>query len=1080
MIRSAVHRPYLVLVATLVLVVLATISARRLAADLLPSFDTPAVQIVTFYPGMPPVVMERDIMSRLERWTGQSVGIEHQEARAMLGVSIVKDFFREDISLETAMSQATSYAVSDMFYLPPGTIPPMLMPFDPTASVPLCLVTVSSDTMTEKELYDVAYYELRNRLQAIQGVIAPAVYGGKLRRILAYVDREKLAARGLSPTDVVNALHEQSVFVPAGNMKAGDTDFQIFANAMPEKVAEFDDIPIAVRDGRTVFMRDVAKVQDASQVQSNIVRINGRRQVYIPIYRQPGANTLEIVDAIRDRLERIGDRLREMDARASDLVLEINLDQSVYVRRSLDSLQLAGLLGALLAGLVVAVFLRSLRGTLMIVLAIPLGVGAALLGMFFADQTLNAMTLGGLALAVGILVDQSIVVLENVVRHRRQGKSPVNAAIDGAREVAGPMIVATLTFTVVFYPVVFLSGMAKFLFTPLALAASFAIIASLVVALTIIPTYCARFLVVRGTSEDGDESSRLGRAYARVLAGVLRVRWLVLIGAVVLTGFSVRQAAHSGTELFPRVDSGQFQIYVRLPSGTRIERTETVLARLERELIDELGQPDPDPANYVHADSDLRMVISNIGVLMDWPAAYTPNAGPMDAFVLVQLKDREGRRTVFEVVERLRERLRQALPQAELAFDTGGMLTAALNFGEPAPIHFQLSGSDLKVLDELAAHVARTLSQVPGAVDVRVAQRIDYPTFEVEIDRVKAAQMGISVEEVMHNLVTATNSSINFKPAFWIDERNGNHYFIGAQYRESDMVSADTLGDIPLPATNGTTVPLRTVATIHRGTAPAVVNHRNITRVFDVYADVRAGANVGHVAEAMEAKLHDDAVLGVSDGEVERGSVVYDIGGQYEGRGYTMTASGEIQTMRASFEQFGSGLAIAVMLVYLVMVAQFRSFRDPLMILLTVPMGMVGVAAVLMFGDTTLNIQSFMGVIMMVGIVVEYGIILVDFANRRVAQRRSPTEAVIEAASVRLRPILMTALTTILALLPMAIGLGDGDANTPLARTIVGGVTAATFLTLLVLPCLYVVLKRPLPASHLQPPPTPTPRPQES
>jgi len=485
-----------------------------------------------------------------------------------------------------------------------------------------------------------------------------------------------------------------------------------------------------------------------------------------------------------------------------------------------------------------------------------------------------------------------------------------------------------------------------------------------------------------------------------------------------------------------------------------------VLARLERELVDELGEPDPDSGDEQHPESDLRMVISNIGVLMDWPAAYTPNTGPMDAFVLVQLKNREGRRSVFEVVERLRERLRTALPEAELAFDTGGMLTAALNFGEPAPIHFQLSGSDLEVLDELAGHVALALSDVEGATDVRVAQRIDYPTFEVEIDRVKAAQLGINVEEVMHNLVTATNSSINFEPAFWIDERNGNHYFLGAQYRESDMVSADTLGDIPLPAGNGMTVPLRTVAEVRRGTGPAVVSHRNITRVFDIYADVVAGANVGQVATAMERRLVDDPRLALSVSDAERDSSTFDVGGEYAGRGYTMRASGEIQTMRSSFEQFASGLAIAVMLVYLVMVAQFRSFRDPLMILLTVPMGMVGVAAVLRWGDTTLNIQSFMGVIMMVGIVVEYGIILVDFANRQVAERLSPTEAIIEAARVRLRPILMTALTTILALLPMAIGLGEGDANTPLARTIVGGVSAATVLTLLVLPCIYVVFKR--------------------
>ncbi|MBL4688362.1 MAG: efflux RND transporter permease subunit [Nannocystaceae bacterium] len=1071
MIKQALERPYIVLVIVLVVAVLGSISAKKLAADLLPTYDTPAVQIVTFYPGMPPEVMERDIMSRLERWTGQSVGIEHQEARAMLGVSIVKDFFREGISLDTAMSQTTSYAVSDMFYLPPGTIPPMLMPFDPTASVPLCLVTVSSDTMSEKELYDVAYFELRNRLQAISGVIAPAVYGGKLRRILAYVDPLKLAARGLSPMDVVVALGKQSVFVPAGNMKAGDTDYQIFANAMPKKVEDLDDIPIAVRDGKTIYLRDVAKARDAAQIQSNIVRINGRRQVYIPIYRQPGANTIEIVDAIRSRLVRIGDRLREMDARASDLVLEINLDQSVYVRDSLEGLQLAGLLGAVFAGLIVAVFLRSIRGTIAVVLSIPIAVLAALAGLFYAGQTLNAMTLGGLALAVGILVDQSIVVLENIVRHRRLGKSPMAASLDGTREVAGPIFVSTLTFVVVFYPVVFLSGMARFLFTPLAIAATLSIFASLLVALAVIPAFCAKFLRVRPDVTEADaRPGPLTRLYGALVRAAVRMRFLVVAGAVVGCALALYASRDAGTELFPRVDSGQFQIQARLRSGTRIETTEKVIAAIEAELIDELGQPDSTyPSDERFADSNLRMVISNIGVLMDWPAAYTPNAGPMDAFILVQLKGKDWAPGVEVTVASLRARLSDRFPEVEFLFNTGGMLSAALNFGEPAPIHFQVMGSDLQTLGELARKVARSVSGVPGAVDVRVAQRVDYPTIEVEIDRDKAALAGVTVEDVMHNLVTATNSSINFRPAFWIDERNGNHYFIGAQYAEHDMVDLDTLRDIPLVTPEGKSFPLRTVATIGRGTGPSVVSHYNITRVFDIYANVGLGHDVGSIVSAMESRLTADAVLGLQADEVDDGAATWTIAGEdYAGRGYTLRATGEVQTMRRSFEQFSVGLGVAAILVYLVMVAQFRSFWDPLLIMLAAPLGLVGVAGVVLLTDTTLNIQSFMGVIMMVGIVVEYGIILVDFANRGLAEGKTPTEAVIEAATVRLRPIMMTSLTTIFALLPMAIGIGAGDANVPLARTILGGVAAATVLTLIVLPCLYVITKRAEPAAKLE------------
>ncbi len=1057
--RGAIRCPYVVPVGALIVLGLGAVSYRALPADLLPTFKTPAVQIVTFYPGMPPEVMERDITSRLERWTGQSVGIEHQEARSMLGVSIVKDFFREGIAFETAMSQVTSYAVSDMFYLPPGTVPPMVMPFDPTASVPLCLVSVSSPSMTEKELYDVAYFELRNRLQSIPGVIAPAVYGGKLRRILAYVDRNKLEARGLSPMDVVRALNKQSVFIPAGNMKAGETDYQIFANAMPAKVAELNDMPIATHNGSVVFMRDVASVQDSSQIQSNIVRINGRRQVYIPIYRQPGANTIEIVDAIQGQLRQIRERLREMDERAQDLSLEVVLDQSVYVRDAINGLQVAALLGAILAGLVVFLFLRTFRATAIIVVAIPLAILAATIGLFARGQTLNTLTLGGIALAIGILVDQSIVVVENIIRHQSLGKSKARAALDGTREVAPSIVVSTLTFAAVFLPTIFLSGMAKYLFAPLAWAATFVIVASLIVAVTVVPSFCARFL------EPGDagapHESRWQRRYSSAIASAIRGRWAVLTATAIAAVAAALLLTRTGTELFPRVDAAQLQIYVRMPSGTRIERTERVLAAVESAVIDELGEPDPEfPAVENDPESALRMLITNIGVLMDWPAAYTPNTGPMDAFMLLQLK--EGRRDIFEVVETLRETLRRDFPEAEFAFDTGGMMTAALNFGEPAPIHFQVKGSDLQVLETIGVEIARQLARVEGAEDVRVAQRNDYPTLEIEIDRTKAALAGLTTEDVMHNLVTATNSSINFKPSFWIDPRNGNHYFIGVQYPESEHVSADTLLDIPLtPAGGGDTVPLRTVATVQRGVGPSFVSHRNITRVVDVYADVAPGANLGQVVSAMEDALFDSADLPLEPFLDERGNLSFQIGGDYAGRGYTLSASGEIQSMRASFGQFARGFVLALVLIYLLLVAQLRSFIDPLMILLTVPLGFIGVALVLFATGTSLNIQSLMGLIMMAGIVVEYGIILVHFANERVEQGQPIVEAVKEAARVRLRPILMTSMTTALALLPMALGIAGAQANVPLARTIIGGVLGAMVLTLFVLPCLYVWMKRP-------------------
>ncbi|MBI3872706.1 MAG: efflux RND transporter permease subunit [candidate division Zixibacteria bacterium] len=1066
LIETGSKNPYLLVVVLLAVLVIGFVSASKLPVDLLPAFKTPAVQILTFYPGMPPEVMERDIMSRMERWTGQSVGIQRQEGRAMLGFSVVKDFFREGISLETAMSQVSSYAMSDLYYLPPGTVPPMVMPFDPTASLPLCLISVSSPGMSEKELYDIAYFELRNRLQSIQGVIAPAVYGGVLRRILAYVDRDKLEACGMSPMDVVEALRRQNVLIPAGDIKAGTLDYQIFTNAMPSEVAQLNDIPIKIVDGRPVFLRDVARVEDSHQIQSNIVRVNGRRQVYIPVYRQPGANTLAIVSSIRENIANILQRLREMNPKAQDLSLEVVLDQSIYVRGAIRGLLFAGGLGALLAALIVFAFLRSLGSTAIVGIAVPFSVLGALIGLFYAGHTLNAMTLGGLALAIGILIDHAIVTLENIVRHVHAGAAPQQAAVVGVQEVALPLLVSTITFVVVFYPVVFLSGMARFLFTPLAVAATLANIVSYFFALIMIPAYCAHFLrpaSVSGPKENGlGWMTRLSHTYGGLVDRILAYRRIVVVSAIVLFAGAILATLTLGRELFPAVDAHQFQLQIRLPSGTRIEETEQTILAVEQEITALAGEPDPGyPKDEMHPESDLRMLISNIGVLMDWPAAYTSNSGPMDAFILAQLKGKRGHESTFALVSELRRILREKHPGAEFSFDTGGLVTSAMNLGESAPIHLQVAGSDLKTSNRIAQIIIDDMSALPGIADPRIAQRLDYPVVKVDIDRTKAAFAGLNASDVVTNLVTATNSSVNFRPAFWIDERNGNHYFIGAQYPEADLASFETIKDIPLTGEKtDRPVLLGNVAEISRGTGPSQINHSNITRVIDVYANVHPDIAVGTAADKVEERLRGDSRLKFVHHSSDRGDY-YDVAGEeFAGKGYTVSVSGEVNIMRDAFRQFGAGLVIATLLVYLVMVAQLRSFIDPFIVMLAVPLGFIGVAATLWATGTALSIQSFMGIIMMVGIVVQYSILMIDFANRLVRSGRTVQEAITEAARSRLRPILMTSLAAILALLPMAIGLEGGEVNTPLARAIIGGVLGSS-LILLVLPCLYVMLKRP-------------------
>ena len=1072
LIKFALKNPYAVIVMALVMAVVGITSYARIPADLLPIFKTPAVQIITFYPGMPAVVMERDIMSRLERWTGQANGIEHQEGKAMIGVSIVKDFFREDIDPNTAMSQVTSLAMSDLFYLPPGTIPPMVMPFDPTASIPLCLLSISSPTMDEKDLYDVAYFELRNRLQSISGVIAPAVYGGVLRRILTYVDRDKLEARGLSPMDVVRSLKASNLMIPTGNAKFGGLDYQISSNAMVEKVAELNDIPIKLDEGAPVFLRDVADARDSHQIQTNIVRVNGKRQVYIPIYRQPGANTIQIVNEVRRQSERILQRIKDMYPNAKDLRMDVVMDQSVSVKETVNGLRDAAILGAALAAIVVGVFLANARSTFIILIAIPLSIFAALAGLFFTKNSLNSMTLGGLALAIGILIDQSIVVLDNITRHLRMGKSPMQAAMDGAGEVAGPVLISTITFIVVFFPVVFLSGMAGFLFTPLALSVTFAMISSYVLAMTLVPAFCARFLhrFITGqeqrdgsmTTSSGQDAEmgikladtsamkqdswmeRASKTYEAILRSTLKQKLVILFGVFVLFLAAIFLFGRTGTELFPQIDAGQFMLLVRAPSGTRIEESERLIQDVEKEIQGVLGEADPEGKDV---SSDLQMMISNIGVLMDWPAAYTPNSGPMDSFILVQLKDKT-RKGAIEYSEILRGQLRDRFPGIEFAFDTGGMLTAALNFGLPSPINIQVLGSNLETSYKIAETIVKEVKKVNGAADVRIAQRLDYPAIDIEVDRIKAAYLNITQEDAVKNVVTALNSSINFDPAFWIDNKSGNHYFIGAQYPEGDISSIKTLENIPITSTDTPRpVLLKNIATFKRTSAPAVINHLNITRVIDVYANV-SGRDVGSVASEIKRRL-------------EQSDAIQKLMAKYGPKGYTYHIRGEVQSMQESFSQFGQGLIIAIILVYLIMVAQFRSFRDPFIIMFTVPLGFIGVAITLYTTGTHLNIQSFMGIIMMVGIVVEYSVILVDFANRLQEEGVSVEEAVVQAAHTRLRPILMTSLTTIFALIPMAIGFGSaGGANVPLARAIIGGVIGALFLSLFVVPILYIYLAK--------------------
>ncbi len=1074
LVRVSIGNPYLVIVLCLMIVVLGYVTVTRIPVDILPSFRTPAVQVLTLYPGMPTEIMERDITSRLERWTGQSEGIARQESRSMMGVSIVKDYFRDDIDPNTAFSQVTSYAMSDLYYLPPGTVPPMVMLFDPSAPMPTALLAASSEVLDEKESYDLAYFNVRNMLSGSPGVIAPAVFGGKLRRIYIYLDPAKLQAYGLSLMDVQQAIKKNNLMLPTGTAKIGDTDYMVDMQNMVDHIPDFDDIVVKVVNGRPIYVHDVGEVQDAAAIQTNVVRISrapsweSKRQVYIPIFRRPGSNTIEVVAGVRERIPEFLGRLPPKEGYtdpdtgkpASGLKLDVVADQSVFVRTAISNLTWEGILGAGLASLMVLIFIGSFRSTLIIALAIPLSALVAIIGLYFTGNTLNAMTLGGLALVMGRLVDDPLIDIENTFRHLEMGKSPKRAAIDSAMEIAMPVLVATITTTVVFFPVIFLAGIGKYLFTPMALSVTIAMFASYFLSRTLSPAFCAYFLKAHDHHEKkfvlfrvADRIyERFQSAYTAVLKLAVRWRWATVVGAMLLVIASLPLYGFIGQELFPVTDAGQIVINVRATSGMRIELTEDLTRQIEKEI------------QTVIPAADRQMIVTDIGVLYDWPAGYTANSGPMDATMLVQLTEAHERHTSSQhYASELRQRLNDKFPNVSFAFNTGGMVSAALNFGLPSPIDIQIEGRDMHEQTRIAAEIRNLIAKIPGVVDARVQQPIDYPTLKINPDRTKMALSGISQEDATKNLMSVLNSSTSFDPAFWLDHKSGNHYFVGVTYKEKNIGSLEALRTVPISGEN-TAAPVQLQNLVAEPTiekSAVEVNHLALARVVDVYANVD-DRDIGSVARDIERALSEWGLRnapkpGASSAVVSWSPPDPQKAGQGLA-GYAVKMRGEVSSMRDSFGSLGFGMVLAGLLIYLIMVAQFRSFLDPFIIMFAVPLGIIGVLVILWATGTTFNIQSFMGAIFMIGIAVTNSILLVEFANRlRQEEGLTALDAAIKAGSVRLRPIMMTALAMVIGLLPLA--LHEGDPTMPLARAVIGGLTASTVLTVFVVPCLYVIFK---------------------
>jgi CzcA family heavy metal efflux pump len=1041
-VKAALKYPHAVIVMALMIVFVGVLAITSVPVDILPVFKTPAVEVLTYYQGMPAGSVEKTITNRIERWVNQAPGAELVESKSVPGVSVAKIYFRDDIDPNSALTLTTSLAQGTQPTLPPNTLPPVTLPFDPTGTLPLGILTVSNPHLDEAHVKDLARIDVRNNLGKVKGSVAPVVVGGKDRTVLIYLRPKDLQARKLSPVDVVKALQEGNLMVTPGTAYFGNDQVLLDTNVMVNTVEELNDLPIRIEPGNNVYLHDIGHAEDAYAIQTSRVRINGKPQVFVPIYRQGGASSLSVAQDTKAEIKEMKKSLPE------GTELEFVMDQSVYVKEAINSLIHEGVIGAVLVSIMILVFLGNWRMTMIAVMSIPLAIFSAIIGLRVTGNTINAMTLGGLALAIGPLVDDAIVVLENTHRHHGLGKSKIKAAFDGAVEVTIPVLVATTTTIIVLCPIALMPGMGGFLFRPLTLAVAFAMIASFLLSRTFVPVLCAKWLGEHFHPGAEHESLGLGRRihhrieqvlnfvtrqYERLLAVALRHRPVVLGAVTLLFVVSLGLTFGIGREFFPQVDAGQITIYLQAPSNSRLDATEARVADFERFVKEHIPK------------KERKMIVSEIGLDPDWSAAYSANSGQQDAVIRVQLTD-ERKLSAQEYAIKLRhafqERAKKDPRFADLrvSFDTGGMVSAALNYGASSPIDIQIErGKSREEAMEVAREIYRKVKEVRGAADVRIAQRLDAPYLVIDVNRQQAANVGLSAKDVILQVVAAMNSSVSINRNFWIDNKTGNQYFVAVQYPEDPQAKVETLENVVATGTNQTTpVYLSSLVTLHSGTGPVEVNHVSLYPVINVLVNTE-NRDIGGVANDIRKVL--DGVK-VPDGmQVE--------------------LKGEYARMVDSTGKLGGGLLIAALLVYLLLVALFRSWLGPFIIMFTVPLGLIGVLTMLFCTRTTLNVQSEMGIIFLVGIVVSNGVLLVDFANKQRKLGASVEKAITTAAAIRFRPIIMTFLATFLDLIPMAIGFGKGsEANVPLARAVVGGLLSSTLLTLIVVPILYTLLIR--------------------
>ncbi len=1032
--KFALKYPFFIIMLCLVSLLLGTVSIGRMPVDLFPPIDLPVVVVATFYSGMPPQQIEADITDTFERFFTLGSNIDHIESRSLTGVSLIKIYFRAGTDPNAALSNIANLAMADLRRLPPGTLPPVVLSMD-ASNQPVCLVTLKGQGLNETRLKDLAQFEVRNQIANVKGASIPQPFGGTYRQIQVYVDPLKLEAHNLSLMDVVHAVDSSNLILPAGDVRIGTKDFNIYANAQFPVVKEINSLPIKTVGNASILVADVGRAEDAGALQTNIVRIDGQRSVYIPVLKQGGgSNTITIVNGVKAAIKHL------VDIPAS-LKTAVVFDQSVFVKLALKELLNELIIGLALTGLMILLFLGSARATIALMLLVPLSVMVCMLIVDLMGGSINTMLLGGIALVFSRLIDNGVVVLENIFRYMEMGEPIRVASEQGGTEVSLAVLAATVTTSIVFLPVASLTGVSRYLFIPLALGVVISIFVSYAFAMTVIPLFCATFL--GGHHESITEKKRSWFQWIVEKFNIYFQRMLdwyvdvakrcmarpgftatVILACIVLVTIGVFPFV--GRAYFPRTDAGQFVINIKMPSGSRIEVGNQYIARVENII------------RQVIPKRDLNMIVSNIGTTPDLSSIYTSNSTMDTAFVQVSLN--EGHKVgSYEYMDRVRAKLAREMPELTTYFQGGGLVNAVINQGLPAPIDVQVSSNNLNSAYALAQKLAGRIRQLQNVSDVYIPQDLNYPGLALNIDRERASQVGLTTQSVVDNVITALTSDGMVAPSYWIDPKTGNNYMVTVQYfnRQIQNMSMEDFENIPLRGDHAVGyTPLQSVADIHQINTPTEVDHYQIRRVIDVY-----------VATKTEA-------LGVVGKKIDKL-----VAGTKTGRNTRLTVRGAVVSMNQAFLSFGLGLLLAVVLVYLVLMAQFSSFIDPFIILMAVPPGLAGVVMVLFFTGSTLNIMSLMGTIMMTGIVVSNSILIVDFAGIMRRQGMQLVDATVEACKLRLRPILMTSVATILGMIPMALGIEAGSEQyAPLARAVIGGLGVSVVVTMFLVPAVYLVI----------------------